>query len=361
MIFMNRISAENLHTFANYLAEKGEAANPYNQAVAETKDDCNLGLRPFAAKYEIPDMFGPAPPEGTPINLHVTGSSYAPTYTFHAAFVSDAAQVVAHLLVPQGKGRLIILFRGTTFCPATYKTTSGMRLEPTGFAPDTDPIGVGFLSYGHIAKNLEFWITEFGARRNITFIGHSLGGALALRALLACRDKNIGGHSRAYIFSSVGVDFYTAHCFKYIYPATKSQKSLVAVWHRDDIVAKTGHFPSMNGTEIYCGLDDSFPWLSPSDKHGLPFVALSESWSMAVCMTPREKPAHHVISNLARGVVRRAAAAGQIVDHVVHRLDAYVNGPGLLMGLVDSEGMARIRRYREQLDQSQQMEIVSKS
>jgi pimeloyl-ACP methyl ester carboxylesterase len=255
--------------------------------------------------------------------------------------VSHTAEVVAHLLVPSEAGRLIILFRGTSPAPATYRAPDRtLRLEPTGFGPDTDFVGVGFAAHRHIASHLSMWTREFARGRGVTFIGHSLGGALALRAHHAQCSEELGVGSCAYIYSPAGLDLWTAKIMGRQFSTNAG--SIGAAWHQDDFISKTGHFPAMGGVEIRSSPYDSFPHLrgasymsGESARHGLPFLALRIGWKKTVIFVPQEKPDHHFITNLARGAFRRSpivAAAAQIANQVIkHRHDAFLNSSGLLI------------------------------
>ncbi|KAF9324654.1 hypothetical protein BGZ91_002828 [Linnemannia elongata] len=114
-------------------------------------------------------------------------------------------------------GRFIVLFRGTAQTPAIYMDPISRRLrfEPSGWKPDFDMIGVAFSSFEEILPSLKQWYKDWATEDGITFIGHSLGGALALRAM-SQRALELYQQSReqskdvAFIYSSAGVDPFTS-------------------------------------------------------------------------------------------------------------------------------------------------------
>lgn len=159
------------------------------------------------------------PPPGTRVRLHVT-EEHQEDYDTEYQFVTSRIRLVGaglvwHYLEPVHKSemnyRAILLFRGTSLNPATYRTRKGLlNREPMGAWADGNLFGVGRMSFPLIHQEIAAWLdtqsNTYG--RNITFIGSSLGGALSMRLLKHhLKHKNRGcEQSELYVYSSPGLE-----------------------------------------------------------------------------------------------------------------------------------------------------------
>ncbi|KAK5809437.1 hypothetical protein F5H01DRAFT_395084 [Linnemannia elongata] len=286
------------------------------------------------------------PPEGCQFplqrNHHNHNENYASLYILREPLVDMEAQVVAYPLTPSDgnaltpsdgkKGRFIVLFRGTAQTPAWYwdNQTGGYQFEPVGWKSDFDWRGVAFASFEKVLPRLKKWYGEWANEDGITFIGHSMGGALALRAM-SRRAEGLRGRSKdeAFIYSSAGVDFFCAVRLSHQF----DERAVKFVWHKDDIVPKAGHFPHVSGIRVSSGHKDGFPELRDNGpqsslrhgegpRHTIPFLAVHKGWGEKVDTERRRHYRDNVLSMIphrALGALRGSpfgAALGCILDGV---------------------------------------------
>jgi hypothetical protein len=255
------------------------------------------------------------PPTGTRVVLKLEAATdYAEVYQFAETVVSYAADTVFHLLVPSGdsalNARAILLFRGTALIPASFD--DGECTEPQGFWADTNVGSVGSVSFWIIQHKVQELLRHQAAQeRAVTFVGQSLGGNLALRALNQnFKDNNPLWHlSEVYIYSSVGVDIFSANHIHRAFEDRRAQ--LHAYWHKDDWITKTGHFPVMMGHEWseQSEVDPDAPpkpYHDLTQCHTLPFASIEVGWGQSLCYTtPRERPSYSTVGEFARNLARQ--------------------------------------------------------
>ena len=112
--------------------------------------------------------------------------AYAPQYTIAARINDTTEGCLAFLLQPQGQvtARSIVLFAGT----ANDRAGDVLALQeyPRGLRADFDPRGIGYTAFEANAAVLLRWVQEeHNCGRQMLLLGHSLGGALAMRTLAA--------------------------------------------------------------------------------------------------------------------------------------------------------------------------------
>ena len=208
------------------------------------------------------------------------------------------------------------LFRGTSPNPAFYEKDGQTYLEPTSLLTDTDPIGVGYFAYKSIRPKLLEWVGRAKREgRNVVFVGHSLGGTLALRAM---HDYGSDLRTSAYLYNPAGVDIFTRR--KEI---IKSEKRIVAMWHQRDLVSKCGLFPKMNGTEIVDNEGDGYKKereRGVMSRHGIPYKALNQAWGKTHWSRHLTCPQNPVIIESLANLARMNGASGAVIADVVIRL-----------------------------------------
>ena len=217
---------------------------------------------------------------------------------------------VAYLFLPQvsdavpwaSREQGIILFRGTAFSArAKYNPDQddvadlpGSLSEPSGLRTDFDWVGIGYHAFSEFKPVLENWCdtaTHFSTP-HITFVGHSLGGALAMRSLAvyAIRHPERAAESRLYISSSPGIEPEMANAIEQL-----PRKNRWASWHVNDRIAHCGHHPTFIGLEfggahIDTALDTLPQSLSFRDKHGIPLASLVSAWGFRCSSEIKDKP-----------------------------------------------------------------------
>jgi hypothetical protein len=237
----------------------------------------------------------------------------------------------------QGKAkRAIILFRGTAIHPATYRPKRRwLHTEPMGVWADGNLLSVASTSFFWIKSDIGEWMkVQSDIGRDITFVGASLGGTLAMRSLkhhiiAQCAEKKESWkRSALYIYSAPGLSRGAANFLKEKFYENDRWLQLHAFWHVDDWVATTGHYPRTNGREYSqqrCSLSrpvssraTKIPpdHLSKRERHTLPFVALEEVWHAwlaysidSVVGEPKLKYLSHKFRSLLRQTALGMAAA----------------------------------------------------
>lgn len=155
----------------------------------------------------------------------------------------------AYFLTPLdlGKGlRAQLLFRGTA-CPLSAQR-------------DLDPSGVGKSSYDECADQIQSLINEYAEKvkePRIDFIGHSLGGTDAKRAVIKALDpeNNLLSEMRLFAFCSPKLDASTIEQWDRHLEALKSRSDRPDIkfnfaYHKNDVVTWSGH-ANLSGTDGY--------------------------------------------------------------------------------------------------------------
>ncbi|GMF71817.1 unnamed protein product [Aspergillus oryzae] len=237
------------------------------------------------------------PPPGTRVHLHVREEhqgDYDTEYQFADTRIRlVGAGLVWHYLEPVHDDRdyrAILLFRGTSLNPATYRTQNGLLdREPMGAWADGNLFGVARMSFPLIHDEIATWLdTQSNVhRRNITFIGSSLGGALSMRSLKChLKHQNPGcNQSELYVYSSPGLE--RKHARELTRLRGENFRQMHAYWHARDAIALTGYYPRVVGQEF----SQSRPHASAASrtvpkklsflkKHLLPFLSIQEGWGV---------------------------------------------------------------------------------
>lgn len=263
------------------------------------------------------------PPDHQLVDLNVAGGNqrdYSTQYRFNGTCIKvPAAGCVWHYLLPENnpRGRAILLFRGTAPHPATYRSRRGsLHTEPIGAYADGNIIGVSRLSFERIRPHIAQWLaTQSQERRHVTFVGFSLGGALAMRSLLHYATRTPGAfeweQSELYIFNSPGLENSAAAELTLRFPPAQ----LRAIWHVDDYVSKTGYYPRTMGTEYSrshrVSLFDpaqtaaTYPrltHLSVIKRHNLPLLAIEEVWHETIAYAAESVDGAPIVSRHARAI-----------------------------------------------------------
>jgi hypothetical protein len=215
----------------------------------------------------------------------VDNGNYDTTYRLIDTHISTAVGgCVFHYLEPvnDANSRAILLFRGTSRNPATYRARDGrLNTEPVGAWTDGNLLSVSSWSFSSIKTEVSRWMEQQASRgRTITFVGAGLGGALAMRALKHHAKSQQSGwrDSELYIFNSPGLRGRSARSLSVFFAGKHEQ--LHAYWHVDDVVPVTGHYPKLLGTEYsrFSAGNPTMAYLGPWEVHDLLFVSLPEGW-----------------------------------------------------------------------------------
>ena len=193
----------------------------------------------------------------------------------HAQLVDRPLGCTAYLLQPLAR-RLegpepaespLVLFRGTS--TGAVARTLQRAGQPTGWAKDFDPRGIGYGVFGPDTRpghTLRAWIRA--ARQTgqgIHLVGNSLGGVLALRALADLPQTWQAG-AQVDAFNIPGLDRATAARIAAAVP--------VRVWlHARDLLPKFGEALPAHA-QIYVGTTP--PYLRHLDPHRVAFLAALE-------------------------------------------------------------------------------------
>ena len=126
----------------------------------------------------------------------------------------------------------IILFRGTAMSLDKQAKQEG---HGKGIKADLDQKGIGYSQYEQNKESLQAWATQELAKnpqRHIAVVGHSLGGALAMRFM--CDSKN---QEKLHLttFQSPGIDKKSAKGFK-----AQSSKNVLHQIVTGDMVTAAG-------------------------------------------------------------------------------------------------------------------------
>lgn len=195
--------------FAHLLNHEGAALERLAKHHAYLTMECGQRLR-FNVKYHL-----------RPHRQHTPESMLAPDRAPYAAQYKVADRLVipgsplqAYLLLPEGGTRndqAIIVFRGTSPGHFQDRTARAMGVR-AGLAADVDPEGVGYEEFQQHKEVLREWVLRaLSEHRGITFVGHSLGGALASRLYLDARREYAAytDYLRLATFNSPAIDART--------------------------------------------------------------------------------------------------------------------------------------------------------
>lgn len=117
---------------------------------------------------------------------HAPVQAYATEYQVAERLNDTAEGCLAFLLRPanDAQARAIILFGGTA--NGVAGDVLALQAFPRGLRADFDPRGIGHAAFERNAATLVSWVEqEQAAGREVMLLGHSLGGALAMRAMAA--------------------------------------------------------------------------------------------------------------------------------------------------------------------------------
>ncbi|UKZ83760.1 hypothetical protein TrVFT333_011571 [Trichoderma virens FT-333] len=226
-----------------------------------------------------------------PQPLEDDDTEYDDTYRITDTRVSVfMAGCVWHYLEPVNKlnARAILLFRGTASRPAQYRDRDGrLNTEPVGYWADGNLIGVASFSYGRIKEGVYQWMKQQTAvGRDITLVGYSLGGCLAMRALeyYATNEQPRWENCKLYAFSAPGLDSITARALTERFNGRYDQ--LHAYWHVSDPIPVTGYYPRTT-TKAYSRFDPDgvgnpgegglWNWFKLG-PHQLLYISIPEGW-----------------------------------------------------------------------------------
>ncbi|KAK4065386.1 hypothetical protein Trihar35433_7506 [Trichoderma harzianum] len=244
------------------------------------------------------------------LNLNPQHPEYDTTYRITDTQVSVlAAGCVWHYLEPVNNpaARAILLFRGTATHPAEYRDRKGrLNVEPAGAWADGNFKSVASFSYRVIKDRVFNWMNEQTAKgRDITAVGYSLGGCLAMRALkhYAEEKRPRWENSELYAFSAPGLDTTAAEEFTKLFEGRYTQ--LHTYWHVDDLVPVTGHYP-ITTPKAYSRIGPYGVILSRIGvlhTHLLLYISVQEGWDVALAYPTAETPHEPNAPNIKRKVI----------------------------------------------------------
>jgi alpha-beta hydrolase superfamily lysophospholipase len=173
--------------------------------------------------------------------------------------------------------------------PYPMKVVTEWMKEPSGVNTDFDWVAVGHNAY-NAARGAVFELIRHGLNEgadNFTFIGHSLGGALAMDAMadFARTHPSRADGAQLYITASAGVEETVAAELNEL-PSVNRKAS----WHARDWVPTAGTYPPCEGVEVKDDDRDEWHTRSAVATHLLPFVSLQVGWNRRSWSDPKTMP-----------------------------------------------------------------------